>query len=366
VTQDRDRGVISSTLIVGPDAFDRFGTVLRRLLIGLVEHPVQLRVVSWDPRVDELQLGPIQTLRRLPLTGPFHRRRIRQLSEILSPPSNIVHALTAECFRPAFELAELLDADLVLQISSLDDCDHAESTPISRQAGIIAMTRPLAQRVEQSRRVPSDRIQLVRPGVLVSRPSAIFAPPVEYPSMVCSAPFDPRGGVESVLEALVILKRRGNPVLVFLLGDGEFETGLRRFVRTHDLSAWVTFAQIRGDLSPAVQTADLFVEPSHEGTLRFDTFEAMAAGVAVVAFPNPVSDHFFDGRTALVCPSTKSEALANCIERLLTDAALGQALATGGLDYVRAHHTVTEMAQGVVDLYRKLAMAQATFSFGDA
>lgn len=361
---DRDRLNLSCVLLVGSEAFDRLGPILRRLVVGLIEKAVLLRVVSDDSRVEELQLGPVQVLRHPPIDGLFRHRRLRQLVDLLSPPPSIVHAVSAEVFRAAAELTAALESELVFQVSSVKELQALADLPGSQNAWFLPMSRPLETRLVETFRPAGDRVRLVKPGVhaaVVDRSPDDSAPA----ALFCTGAFTPWGGVEQLIEAFSILRRRGRTVMLFLAGDGPREAQLRRMVRLHDLSPWVTFAQPAGDLTPALQSADVFVEPSIEGSILFDSLEAMAAGVAVVAFPPVASDHLLPDETAVISRSATPEALADALERAIFEPGLRGKIARAGLEYVRANHTVTGMAQAVAEAYSAATQSHVTFSIGE-
>ena len=52
--EDRSQLSLSAALCVDHDALDRFGVVVRHLLVGLVDQAVHLRVISADARIEQL------------------------------------------------------------------------------------------------------------------------------------------------------------------------------------------------------------------------------------------------------------------------------------------------------------------------
>ncbi len=150
--------------------------------------------------------------------------------------------------------------------------------------------------------------------------------------------------------------------MLFLLGRGRMEPAFRRRIRDRALAPYVTLAHPSGDVSHAMHSADIFVRPKSHTAFSANSLLAMAAGMAVVSFPDRICDHLRDGETAVICHEPTPEALAGAIERLLNDRAGARRMATAGAEYVRTHHAVSEMAQRTSDAYRQLALARATFS----
>lgn len=355
-------GAVVAALCVGADALDRFFTTIRHLAVGLVDQAVPLRLLSSDPRIEAMQLGPIQTLHHDRIGWPLANRRLEELVETLSPqPPTLVHALAGESYRVAGVIAEAFDADLVFQVTSQADCDliaRMETTHVGR---FVAFSRPLADSLERHSKIFGDRIEMIRPGVLAAAGIGAFAEPGRVPTILSTCSLDRGGGVDLLVEAVAILHERGRNLLAFLLGRGPYEAVLRRAVRARNLSAMITFADPSGDIELAMRSADIFIRTSPDDAFTVDGLQAMGDGMAVISFPCAVSDHYRQGETALVCDGTSAEALAAAIEKLLADESEAKRLAAGGVEYVKVHHAMSTMAERTASLYRELALSHATF-----
>lgn len=354
---------VSVALCVDAEAFDRFGQVLRNLLVGLVDQAVNVRLLGCDPRVDTLTLGPVQTLIHKRLTWPVAGRRTEELLSALSTkPPGIVHAMSRMSYGVANAVAEAFDADLVLQATSMADCDAIAQRSGQRVARILAFTQPLRTVLEEQIKIASELVELVRPGVLASRRIACFTNPSRVATLLCLSPLERGSGVDRLIEAVAILQKRDHAVMLFVLGQGSREHALRREIHERRLAACVTLAHPAGDLSQAMHSADIFVRPRTDTAFTENSLQALGAGMAVVTCPSPVFDFFRHGETVVVCEKPKAESLADAIEKLLADRAFAQRIATAGMEYVREHHAMSSMAERTADAYRKLALARATFS----
>lgn len=337
--------------------------MLRHLAVGLVDQAVQLRLVSSDPSVGSLTLGPVQTVVHRPLVWPFVHRRLEELCHTLSAqPPTVVHAFSGSSYRLAGMLANRFDSDLVIQVTSLADCAYVRENDMHRVRRFIAPTQPLYAFLSEQLQIETGRIELIRPGIRAAPHITSFADAHEAVTVLCMSPFDRESGVDALIEAAAKVHRRGHEFLLFLLGHGRRERALRRLVRDRKLSPCVTFARPMGDPASAMQGADLFVRPSADTALVDDTFHAMAAGVAVVAPPSSVCDHLRPDETAVVSSAAAPDALADAIERLLADRAFAQRIANGALEYMRSLHSISRMAEATAAVYRKLTLTRTTFS----
>lgn len=353
---------ISAALCVDGDGFDRLGRVVRSLAVGLVDEAVHLRVLSSDQRVDTLSLGPVQTLTHQPVEWPWTGRRIRRVIDAVAPqPPTVVHALSAGSYRLAMAMGQVYDADVVLQVTSLDDCHEIAQLDDKLVHAFLAFSKPLAQVLHEQLKAPVEQIELVRPGVLAAQRAACFARPECAATILCTSVFEKGSGVDLLIEALATLKKRNLEMLVFLLGAGRREPRLRRLAHDKGLSSQITFAYLLGDPADAMRSADLFVRPSADTAFTVDTLQAMAVGSAVVTFPSSVCDFLRNGETAVLCAEPTADSLADTIEKLVTDPVYTRQIAVAGMEYVRTHHTMSGMAERTAAVYRKLALARATF-----
>jgi glycosyltransferase involved in cell wall biosynthesis len=355
---------VFTALCVGSNAFNQCGRVLRHLAVGLVDQAVPLYLVSDDPRVKSLSLGPVQTVLHGRLRGPLAGRRVRELAESLSTqPPAILHAFSGESYASAMALAEELDAELLLQVTSLADCDTLAKVRPPAETHYIVLSERLARAVVE-RGVGAERVTLVRPGVHVLKRSTPSSDPEQVPTLLCTAPLDAHGGAIRFLEVVSLIRSRGRSVMAFLLGEGSHENTLRRWVRRHGLSSCVTFSHPSGDITQAMLGADVFIQPSSGDAFTADALSAMGAGMAVVTVPCAACDHFLDGRTALVSSEPTAEFLAEAVERLIAQPDLRARITAEGMDFVRSNHSVSSMAGRTADVYRRLVLNRATFSIG--
>ena len=55
-------------------------------------------------------------------------------------------------------------------------------------------------------------------------------------------------------------------------------------------------------------------------------------------------------------------AIADALERVLTDRAHARTVASSAMEYVRTHHSMSAMAECTAATYRQLALSRSTFS----
>jgi glycosyltransferase involved in cell wall biosynthesis len=345
------------------EAFDRLGRVLRHLVVGLVDQTIHVRLVSADSRVKALSLGPVQAVLHKRLVWPTAGRRVERLLDDLAPRApTLVHAITSASYRVGCAIAEAFDADLVLQVTSLSDCDAMANVGAQRVGRVVALTAPLKRILEEQLKVPPDRVDLIRPGIMASKSACCFSRSNSLPTILCPAPFTRGSGVDRLIEAAALLRKKGREFMLFLLGTGMLEPALRRLIRERGLSSCITLARPSGDLTGALHSGDIFVEPSARPGFSDDILQAMSAGLVIVTAPSAFGDCCSDDETAVVLKKNKADVLADALRALLDDPPRAQRIAAAGVEHIRAHHAVNTMAEQTAEAYRTLALARATFS----
>lgn len=347
-------------MCVDAAALARLRATLRHLCVGLVDHPVRLRLLSSTPQIEALSLGPVQAMLHPRIRWPVAGRRTARIVELLSEePPDVVHAVSAESYDLAVGLAEALDAELALDVSSLDDCRRVAALGGGIHPHLIAFSAPLAEALRTRLHVPDDRIDLIRPGIMSEPDAAEFVPEGRVPTLLTVMPFQRVSRLELLIRALAMLRDRGVSFAAFLMGEGPREEALRALVRAKNLHACVTFANITIGAGELMQGADVLVMPAPIEHVSIRLLQAMAAGMAVVSVPSPVNDCLRDGETCFISREETPAALAAVLEGVLNDREGARRIAEAGLRHVREHHTVSAMAERTAATYVKLRSKQA-------
>jgi glycosyltransferase-like protein len=178
---------------------------------------------------------------------------------------------------------------------------------------------------------------------------------------------EPRKGSKTLFEALGILRGRGlHPVLAIVGGHSfrDYEPyrqeafallpGLDLRLGT-DVVALGTLAD--ADLVAWYRSADALAFPSVAEGFGLAVIEAMAADLPVVASDIPVFGEFLvDGRNALLPAAGDPKALADALERVMTDERLRAALVAGGRAVVPAFTWAASAARHA-EIYRAIRPA---------
>ena len=208
----------------------------------------------------------------------------------------------------------------------------------------------------------ADRVHVVRVGVdLSSIRSTALRPVPPVPTVVCVGTLHEVKGQRHLVDAIGLLAEQGREVRAELIGDGPDRDDLHQRIRRAGVDHLV---ELVGPLPHDAVLAhhrevDLIVTPSvpsrdgrREG-LPAVIIEAMACGLPVVASDLAgISELVEHERSGLLVPPGDAVALAEAIDRLLSDADLREQVRANALERVRAEFSVAETAGRMVELMR--------------
>ena len=349
-------------VMVDDDLLRRVGPTLRQLCVGFVDEPVRTTVLcphKTDPQM--LLIGGTKDIRHGTLRWPMRDRSIRRVIEALAGDEpDLVHVYSRRLADSARALAAHFDVPVVVQLTGLDDLDILSAGQQGPPCEYVAYTAPILQAARRVLDDQADRVTLIRPGMHAKTSPTCFADDQRTVTLVSFTRFTPQCGLMHLLEAVAALIRRGEDLLLFLLGAGPLEPRLRRRVIELGLLKSVTFTGAVQNRQVAMDAADILVSTRCQTELRSHSLEAMAAGMAIVAARGSVDDSLIDEHTALLFDSANPDQLTIQLSQLLEHRDMARQLAARAQEYVRQHHQPSVMVSAVAQLYRRLAFKQRT------
>jgi colanic acid/amylovoran biosynthesis glycosyltransferase len=171
-------------------------------------------------------------------------------------------------------------------------------------------------------------------------------------------------GFHHLIDAIGVLRDRGLPVHLHLVGGGVEEEALRARVCRLDLEDRVTFhgPLTQRETRDLVRGAAALAAPCVVGTdgnrdgLPTVVLEGLALGTPVVATPvTGIPEAVLHDRTGLLVPEGDPVALADTLARLLDDPGLRCRLAAEGRRHVEAHFDARANGRVLFDLVHGLA-----------
>lgn len=167
--------------------------------------------------------------------------------------------------------------------------------------------------------------------------------------------------IDTLIDALAILCARGSAARLKIIGAGPERAALEQQVRDLNLQARVEFlgALPQRALPPHYASAAVFVLPSIREGMGLVFAEALLCGAPVIATASGgVTDIIRDGETGLLFPERDARALADAIEKLLSDRALAARLVANGAAWVRERMTPERVAAQFTEIYAECLQSQ--------
>jgi glycosyltransferase involved in cell wall biosynthesis len=209
-----------------------------------------------------------------------------------------------------------------------------EKAHVGRSDRVVTTSRYAATRISAVYSVDPDCIAVVAEPIDLARWSRALssAPRVdsELPSILCVAHLYPRKDVAGLLTAMARMK---SPAFLRVVGVGPEMTRLERRTRELGLSRRVAFLGhvSFGELAAEYKNAKIFCLPSRQEGFGIVFLEAMASGLPIVAArAAAVPEVVIDGECGRLVPPGDSEALADVLDQLISDAAERNRLGSGG------------------------------------
>ena len=228
-----------------------------------------------------------------------------------------------------------------------------ERVGLRRAAAVIATTPELQARAAAL----NARVELIPNGVDTTR----FAPAGErrhrdgVRRVLYVGRFSPEKNLPALLRAAALLRGR-LPFALVLVGAGPLEAALRDESRRTGVPVEFPGVVDQRDLPAAYAAADAFVLASFTEGHPKVLLEAMAAGVPCVASDCAGNRSLVaDGATGLLFDARRPEALAACLERVLTDETLAASVAKAARDLVVARYDLAALVAREIALLRTVA-----------
>lgn len=286
-------------------------------------------------------------------------------------PFDVVHAQYGyPTGLAALMAAEQLGVPSVVSIQGGDghwvgDCcsTHREAmlAVLSHADALLIGARSFANEVTERLGTPPERFTIVPGAVDVDR----FHPPEdrepgdlqEPPVFLYHGRIDARKGALDTLDAFRALLDEGHDARLRMSGIGPDADAAREKIDALGLSshAEMTGAADYADAPAVYREADVFLSPTYAEGFSNTILEAMATGLPVVSCRAVgVVDCLTGGEDALLTEPGDTGALAEAMQRLLTDEAVRRRLARAALAEARTDYAWSTRAEQIAALYAEL------------
>ncbi|MBX3256531.1 MAG: glycosyltransferase family 4 protein [Chitinophagaceae bacterium] len=159
--------------------------------------------------------------------------------------------------------------------------------------------------------------------------------------VICIGRLTPQKDQKTLIKAISLIDK-SIKVSLLLLGEGEMEQELKRFIERLELEN-VYFKGFEQNPLKWLATSDVFVLPSLSEGLPGALIEAMAAGIPAIATDIPGNNELIiNGQTGLLVPVKNEKALAEAIETILKNRSLAKRLSENAFQHVLKNYSIDQ------------------------
>lgn len=145
----------------------------------------------------------------------------------------------------------------------------------------------------------------------------------DTPVALCVSRFAPEKNFPLVIEAFEAMRKVRPDAKLVLVGDGPLSEALAR----RNVGYVIAGRLVNGRLSAHYASGDIFLFPSTTETFGNVTLEAMASGLAIVAYRYAAArEHLEHERSALLAPFDNAQAFISSACRMVQDLSLARSL----------------------------------------
>ncbi len=305
-----------------------------------------------------IDLREYPQLRSLVLSGLARRWIYRDIKN-LKP--RLLHIQSRRVLRLGTWLANHLNLPYLITLH--DYVPRGEKFPVNWDLceGIIAVSESVKRDLCTNRKIPPERVQVIRSGVdlIPEEEIRVTLESDRIPVIGTACPLETTKGLPYFLGAAARVLSTGRDVEFLVAGAGPEEHNLRRLSRELGIGSRVTFVPYLLDFGPSLQAMDIFVLPSLQQGLGTIMLEAMALARPVIATRvggaySVVHDHV----TGLLVPPSNSGELADRMIELLGDPPKARGIGQAARQMVSTEYPLEGMIERTAEAYR-LAMERS-------
>ncbi len=351
------------SLIIADQAFVmRERALLSRLSIGLTDEGVRVSAALPLSLLERVQADfPVGPVAGYEDTGVFLSRtpRVNRFIERLRSPDrdkaqfDIVHAFGGSCWNFALEVGRRLDALTVFEVWRPGLADRARAMRSGSQRVSFFAPSPGIERL-LLREGAGLTVRLTQWGVRTTKSPNPILRSGRAPSIVLIASGRDNAAVSAAFLGACAVLREHEEVMLFVDADAARRSPIWKLARQEDLVNRVSIIDSVEERRDLVIRCDILLYPEARGEQRSVLFDAMGAGMAVVAVDDPMVPSLVPDVTARVLTDPPAEQWASEIDRLITHPDIARDLGRSARDRIRNEFRSTTHVRSVLDAYEWL------------
>lgn len=159
----------------------------------------------------------------------------------------------------------------------------------------------------------------------------------------------------NMIRAFALIAAKYTDVTLLMIGEGDLKTAVVQLAQELGITNRIVFDNFRTDVPAVLQAVDIYCLPSLWEGFPIGVLEAMAMGKAVIATDvDGTREAVQHEITGLLIPAKDTPALAQAIERLITDTGLRTQLQQNAMQSIAANFDAREMTRKIEALYQQV------------
>ncbi|OGV52479.1 MAG: hypothetical protein A2X49_09190 [Lentisphaerae bacterium GWF2_52_8] len=224
---------------------------------------------------------------------------------------------------------------------------------------VVCVSETLAAVVRE--KIGGEKIAVVHSGIETGRFSGC-TPDHDSQAIVSIGATTPEKGLDDLVEAAGILIRKGSEFSVRVVGDFDhltYRAKVERRLKFLGIQQCFQFTGFQTDTRPSLHRVAIYCSPSHTEGMGMTIVEAMSAGLPVVATDSGgPRDLVEEGKTGMLVPVKKPEALAEALREVLTNPKLAASMGEAGRKRARQRFDVDTTVPLMVEQLERVLMAK--------
>lgn len=355
-SQKNTEVAIRPVLLADAETVSNCAVFLRHLFTGFADADIEGALICPPgTNIDFLGSDSVEIISHPAFKFPLLWRQNRDAiqSKLAKFKPTVLHCLGQQKAPLTEKLAGHFDIPSILSIFSMRLKLSPWRRSMGRFAAVLAPSDNIADKIKQVHAQNNQHFLQINMGTVVEDSCACFSQPQRLASMVMVHPLDNLSKLEPVLCAARHLAIDGYEFMLVVVGSGRAEKAIRRIVKDMGLSNVINIIDTVEPLRSVLAGADIFIRPQPCEAFDSSLIEAMSVGMAVAACSGGADDDLLiDGQTALLFDPEDELSIYAGLQQLLDKHDLAKNLARAAQSTLREDHSVAEMVDRHIDLYR--------------
>lgn len=159
---------------------------------------------------------------------------------------------------------------------------------------------------------------------------------------------------KQILEAMVLLVKKYPNIKLLIVGNGNLEVWIRKYISDHNLGDNIIMAGLRNDIAEILNITDLYVSTSYQEGLPRNIMEAMAAQLAIVTTDiRGSSDLVKDGVNGITVKIDDVNGTVESIEKLYLDENLRKSMGENSRALIQ-EYDIKKVLPDMINIYESI------------